>query len=112
MLTLTHEPYDEPVVEYVPRIIVSTLGAENEQRQKDGINTNLQKWTFRYSNKEGDYIQAAYDFFKSHRGYQAFEWTPPKELTPRKFVCEEFSMVYDHYTRVRSLTAVLLEVPL
>lgn len=94
-----------------PRVIVSKFGDGYEQRIEDGINNDLQKWEVTYDLKGQVTLEQIYGFFKELGGVRYFLWTPPGELTPRRFVVRKYrrSLPYGSRT-VQTYTTTFEEV--
>ena len=110
--TLDFDGFDAPSAKYTPRILDPNVGKEFTERAQDGLNNNLSVWNISYSKRAGSEIEAVAAFLKTHRGFKAFYWVPPGQLTQKRFICKQYSVTYDHYTVVQSIAATLEEVPL
>lgn len=96
MDTFTWVPSYSTQVNREPRIKRAAFGDGYEQRSRDGINHNPQRWTVSFNNcpsAEADAIEA---FLETHGGSTAFLWTPPGKAQA-KYVCAKWSRTFDDY---------------
>lgn len=66
------------------------------QRAKDGLNAAVTKWQLQFNLRATTEINTIITFLEANQGL-AFEWTPPRETTARKWICKKYSGP-DHIT--------------
>ena len=90
-----------------PRVILHQFGDGYEQRNRDGLNTNLESWslTFKLSLTEGE---TAMNLLDTWGGVSNFAWTNPRGNT-KTYVCDEYSYVYNE--GFCELSATFRQVP-
>jgi phage-related protein len=110
LLGTSDETYEPMQQENAPRVRVSKFGDGYEQRVRDGINHDLDKWVISFTKRSGVDIDGVYDFLKARGGDEAFQWTPRGESTPRIFVCRKWTRKFDHYNVVQGISFSLEEV--
>ena len=74
-----------------PRVTRIAFGDGYAQRAPSGINNAPQTWSLSFRGvgmTEGDQIIA---FFRLHGGWQAFDWTPPRETVPGRYTCARWT---------------------
>ena len=108
-LGTSSETYEPMQLENEPRLRTAGFGDGYEQRVRDGINHNPQKWNISFTKRSGTDIGAVYDFLTARGGVEAFLWTPRGEATPRVFVCKKWSRRFDNYDVVQGITFTLEE---
>lgn len=74
-----------------PRVRKVQFGDGYSQRQADGINTQPQVWDLQFNMRTDTEAAAIVAFLVARAGVEAFEWTPPGQLSALKFVCEEWN---------------------
>lgn len=93
-----------------PHVRLAKFGDGYEQRVADGINNMADTFNLRWENltkAEFDYLIA---FFKARGGTEAFFWTPPGEVSARKFKTDgAWDWTYED-TGVWSVSVVFQEV--
>lgn len=72
----------------------SSFGDGYTQRAGDGINTRLRKFSVTWNLLSLEEIEEIEAFLDARDGHEAFFWTPPRETTPRKYICESYSRGY------------------
>lgn len=70
-----------------PSVSVIRFGDGYAQRIRTGINTNLQAWSLSFQNRDPDEGAAIDAFLLARGGAESFDWTPPGEISTRKFIC-------------------------
>ena len=111
ILGTSAETYEPMQLEKAPSVRVSKFGDGYEQRAKNGLNNNRQKWTIAFTKRSGVDIQSVYDFLEARGGDESFFWTPRSEATPRIFVCRKYTRRFDYYNVVQAINFILEEVP-
>jgi phage-related protein len=81
-------------VAYKPRILKAQFGNGYAQRAADGLNANPATFTMTMTNLKRTEAQTVNDFFVAQAGYKAFYYTLPGEVTPKKWVCEQWNYTY------------------
>lgn len=78
-------------VESEPRVRVVKFGDGHEQRQPDGLNTDLKKYSITTSvpRKEASLLE---DFLARQGGVKSFLWTPPYGYRQIRVVCRKWSV--------------------
>lgn len=96
-------------VEVSPKLKMVQFGDGYIQRSSDGIHPTREKWSLTFKSiPDADWV-AMRDFLTSNVGY-SFDWTPPGEETPRKFLCSEpWKREYVSYN-VNNVSMTLTEV--
>ena len=95
MATLPFEPKlaGDASATVTPRTLRVDFGDGYNQRAGDGINTTPAKWTLKWDLIAAD-ATTLITFFRTHGGYTAFEWTPPRSATgPKKFIINDWGEV-------------------
>ena len=110
LLGTSNETYEPMQLVKAPRIRAAKFGEGYEQRVRDGINHNPQKWTINFTRRGGADIDAIYDFMEARGGDEAFLWTPRGEVTARVFICRKWTRKFDHYEVMQSISFVLEEL--
>lgn len=109
--TLPYPPDNALELDKEPKVRVAQYGDGYEQRLAAGINNDLQKWAVTYDMKNAATAEGAFAFFESLGGEFAFQWTPPGEATPRRFVARKYKRVLPYGARVvQSVTTTFEEV--
>lgn len=80
-----------------PRIRVVAFGDGYEQRQADGINARADVWDLQFQNRTNSDTAAIIGFLEARNGVEAFDWTPPNEVTAIKVVCREWNKSIDRF---------------
>lgn len=91
MATFTYTPDFGAQATYKPRVRKSQFGDGYEQRMADGINSRPQSWSLQFANRDNTETAAILSFLELRNGVEAFDWTPPNELTAIKVVCREWN---------------------
>lgn len=92
MATFTYTPDFGAQVTIKPRVRSVSFGDGYEQRQGDGINTQPQVWNLQWQNRSNTDTSAIKSFLAARAGVEAFDWTPPNDLTAIRVVCSEWSV--------------------
>lgn len=88
-----------------PKITRVQFGDGYSQRSAAGINNNPQRWSITIAGAgeaEGDEIIA---FFRTHAGWQAFDWTPPRETAPGRYLCPRWTRSLPDVLGLTDITA-------
>ncbi|MGI0119683.1 phage tail protein [Zooshikella sp. RANM57] len=72
------------------RVLEANFGDGYTQRAADGINNIRDTWSVTWENRDTADIFTLVKFLKARGGFQAFYWTPPGEVEPRKWICKAF----------------------
>jgi phage-related protein len=91
MSTFTWPVDSNATVSKKPRVNNIKFGDGYEQRTSYGLNTNLQNWDLSFANREEAEANEIDDFLTARGGLESFDWTPPGEVTVRKFKCQEWN---------------------
>ncbi|MDZ5641660.1 phage tail protein [Enterobacter sp. A103] len=77
-------------VESEPRVRVVKFGDGHEQRQPDGLNTDLKKYTVTLSvpRQQAALLET---FLSRHGGVKSFLWTPPYGYRQIRVMCRKWS---------------------
>lgn len=67
------------------------FGENRSQRTGKGKNNVAQNWKLVWNNVKGSDYKLLKDFFDGLAGVDTFDWTPPEELTMRKFSTNNFT---------------------
>lgn len=70
---------------YTPKILRAEFGDGYLQAAGDGINPYDEKWSLSFTNRSKEEIDQIANFVKSKNGVEAFFWTPPDEVEPKKW---------------------------
>ena len=109
LLGTSKETYEPMQVEMEPRLRSAAFGDGYEQRVRDGINHDPEKWNISFTKRSGADVGAVYDFLVARGGDEAFFWTPRDEATPRVFVCKKWVRTFDVYNVVQGIRFSLEE---
>jgi phage-related protein len=85
------------------------FGDGYSQRVSFGINQVQESWNLRFDNRDLETIEDIEEFLIEHRGVDSFDWTPPNELTAKKYICKTWS-VTDNKPLLKSLSATFEQV--
>lgn len=108
-LTTAKAPSIDSGKKVVFRTKRSSFGDGYTQRAGDGINTRLRKFSVTWNLLSLSEIESIESFLEAREGHEAFFWTPPRETTPRKYICEGYDRGYTGGI-ADSLTATFEEV--
>lgn len=92
MATFTYTPDFGAQVQIKPRVRTIAFGDGYEQRQGDGINTQPQVWSLQWQNRDNTETSGIKSFLAARAGVEAFDWTPPNEVTAIKVVCRDWTV--------------------
>lgn len=70
------------------RIIEAKFGDGYSQRAGDGLNSVDEVVNVVWNQLTEVDAQTIVDFFKARAGFESFDWTPPKELTAKKYIVQ------------------------
>lgn len=76
--------------EVEPRVLMADFGDGYAHRAGDGLNTMKLKYDVVFSaltNAEKSYIV---EFFRAHKGYRCFAWSPPGATVAAKFIARRW----------------------
>lgn len=109
MADFTWIPSYSTAIEISPKLKIVQMGDGYIQSSSDGIHPTREKWSLVFrSISDADYAAIA-QFLRDNLGY-AFNWTPPGETTPRRFLCSEpWKREYVSYN-VNNVSVTLIEV--
>ena len=68
-----------------PRILRAEFGDGYLQAAGDGINPFKEEWDLSFTNRPKDDIDTIVEFVEEKNGAEAFLWTPPDEVTAKKW---------------------------
>ncbi|MDX2074707.1 MAG: phage tail protein [Alphaproteobacteria bacterium] len=108
MATFTWTPSHPATADEMPKVKVAKFGDGYEQRQADGINNNLLKWSLNFTNRTLTEAAQIITFLRARAGVEAFDWTDP-DGNAGKYVCRSWSRSLP-YGNVRSITATFEQV--
>lgn len=97
MATFSYTPDFGARINAKPRVRVVSFGDGYEQRQADGINARAETWDLQFQNRTDSDTAAIVGFLEARNGVEAFDWTPPNEVTAIKAVCREWNKSVDRY---------------
>jgi phage-related protein len=113
MPAITFTPPRPPTIDATrtiqPRVIVASFGDGYSQRTGAGLNTQPQVWSLTWGPMGAADIDTIEAFFAARRGVEPFRWTPPRESSPRVFVCPEWQVI-ERGASLAELTARFDEV--
>lgn len=109
MATFTWTPDFGAKAAYRPRVRVAAFGDGYEQRQGDGINARNDTWDVQFQNRDNTETAAILSFLEARAGVEAFDWTPPGEVTAIKVVCREWQKSVDRFN-LNAITAQFIRV--
>lgn len=104
MAVFTYTPSKGFTKQSNPRVLVAQFGDGYSQRLGDGINPVSESWSLNFGSIDITTAQNIVSFFETHKGYIAFDWTPPGDLTAIKVICDNWSAQYESHIS-RTLTA-------
>jgi phage-related protein len=79
------------VYQQLPKVLTAAFGDGYVQRTPEGINSMPRIYKLEWNPctpTEADYMVG---FFEAHAGAKPFWWQSPRDTTPRKYVCSEWS---------------------
>ena len=82
-----------------PNVNAIKMGDGYEQRQAFGINTLNQMYTLTFKLRENTEADEIEDFLEARSAVEAFDWTPPYEVTATRWVCREWTRTIEKATR-------------
>lgn len=109
MATFTNTPDFGAQVTIKPRVRLAQFGDGYEQRQADGINTMPQTWNLTFANRSDDEAAEIMSFLSARNAVEAFDWTPPNDLTPIRAICREWSKMVNK-ANLNTITAQFIQV--
>jgi len=62
------------------RVLTAQFGDGYSQNAADGINNAVQSWPLSFLGRTKVEAEAIVSFFRRHKGYRSFLWTPPLGL--------------------------------
>lgn len=74
-----------------PNVTNLKFGDGYTQRVAFGLNTQLQSWALSFTNRDAAEADLIETFLIDKNGVESFDWTPPGEASPRKFICQSWS---------------------
>lgn len=89
--TFNWTPDDRPTGRFASRVSEVRFGDGYRQRGRDGINTKSQSWPLSFDRDEAE-IDDIKDFLDRNEALW-FWWTPPRAASPRKFTCDDYSVM-------------------
>lgn len=93
-----------------PNVLSISFGDGYSQRAAQGINNNPAKFDWSWSGLDQTDADAIFNFFEARAGHEAFYYTPPFEITARKFICTNYSKMFSEGVGFFGLRASFLEV--
>jgi phage-related protein len=91
MSAFTWMPDYEPREDSAPKASTTQFGDGYQQRQANGLNSDLKVWNLNFSVRDNAEAAAIKAFLEARAGVESFDWTPPLDTTARKFVCNKWS---------------------
>lgn len=79
-----------------PRLKQVQFGDGYSQESPDGLNNQAEQWSVSMQNLDATVFAQIESFFKSHKGYIAFDWTTPDGLQAR-FKCRSWRFSHPSY---------------
>jgi phage-related protein len=74
-----------------PRVRSVQFGDGYELRMGDGLNTMPQNWSLVFNALPIGAANAVEAFFVQHAGIRWFWWHPPRQISPIKVVCKDWT---------------------
>lgn len=74
-----------------PAVRRVTFGNGYEQRQQDGINSNLKVYQCEITNRK-ELVDDVDNFFDERKSVEAFMWRSPKDYIERLVVCDSWNV--------------------
>lgn len=108
MATFTWIPSHPAAADEAPDAKVAKFGDGYEQRQADGINNNLLKWSLTFANRDLTETAEIIAFLRARGGIESFDWTDP-DGNAGKYVCRSWSRSLP-YGNMRTITATFEQV--
>jgi len=108
MGTLTYSPDYSAQISVKPRVLKSQFGDGYESRVGDGLNTDLETWSVKFSTDKTR-AKEIFDWLRAKKGVEAFNWTTP-EGNAAVFVCDEVSKTFDEIDW-QTVSATFRQVP-
>lgn len=109
MTTFTWTPDFGAKAAYKPKVRKAQFGDGYQQRQADGINTRADTWDLQFQARDDSETAAILAFLEARAGVEAFDWTPPNELTAIRVVCSEWNKTLDR-ANLNSVSAQFIRV--
>jgi len=78
-----------------PRVLVAEFGDGFIQRAGDGVNALSDEFSLTWVNLTQAEVTSANQFLRDRAGHEAFLWTPPREVSPRKFICPSWNVTFE-----------------
>ena len=94
MTVFTHIPSTSFGSDSTPRVLRAQFGDGYSQRTVDGINAINKQWNVAFNNRTLEESLAIVTFFIDKAAAEAFEWTPPGDITEVKVVASSWKEVY------------------
>lgn len=92
------------------RTLIAGFGDGYEQATPDGLNTSLEKWDLSFADYPESQIDQITTFLDSMQSIYYFLWTPPGEVTPKKWRQEgEYTVSFPGHT-TKSLNVTIKRV--
>lgn len=92
MATFTWTPDFGAQLSRAPRVKTAQFGDGYQQRAQFGINNNPQSWSLQFVNREDTEADEIDAFLTARRAVEAFDWTPPRQSTAIKVVCDSWNV--------------------
>lgn len=73
------------------RALTARFGDGYSQRAEDGINATVYSWDVTYENLTTAEKDTIVNFLEGEKGVNVFLWTPPRESTQYKVICQEWN---------------------
>jgi phage-related protein len=111
--TFTYVPSVSTRGQMQARVRKAAFNDQFEQREKDGVNNQLQAWNLRFNNRASTELAAIDAYLLALGGANRFLWTPPApyDTAARAFVCESWEWVYARGGIASGISAVFEERP-
>lgn len=74
-----------------PKVRVTKFGDGYEQRSAYGINVTAESWPLTFTSLDQSTTADIIAFFVDKNAVISFNWTPPGESTPKKWVCRQWT---------------------
>lgn len=108
MATFTWIPSHPASVEEMPKVKTAKFGDGYEQRQGDGLNNNLLKWSLSFANRSLSESADIVTFLRARGAVENFDWTDP-DGNAGKYICRAWSRSLP-YGNLRTINAVFEQV--
>lgn len=97
MATFTYVPSFSTSIDQEPKILEAKFGDGYEQAVLNGINSDPETWSLKFTNISSTNAQVIVDFFLTNEtATTPFDWMNPNGVTGR-YKCRKWTRTYDGY---------------